>query len=78
MMPVPLVALVAAIAAGALGVAIAIALMPPLVVVGFGIATWNWTIFSGVSDVSNCHIGSPSLFAHRSQSAFTTPPTAIR
>lgn len=29
------------------GVAIAIALMPPLVVVGFGIATWNWTIFSG-------------------------------
>lgn len=29
------------------GVAIAIALMPPLVVVGFGIATWNWTIFAG-------------------------------
>ncbi|MEC3909835.1 DUF389 domain-containing protein [Sphingobium sp. CR2-8] len=29
------------------GVAIAIALMPPLVVVGFGLATWNWTIFSG-------------------------------
>jgi uncharacterized hydrophobic protein (TIGR00271 family) len=29
------------------GVAIAIALMPPLVVVGFGIATWNGTIFSG-------------------------------
>lgn len=29
------------------GVAIAIALMPPLVVVGFGIATWNWTVFSG-------------------------------
>ncbi len=29
------------------GVAIAIALMPPLAVVGFGIATWNWTIFSG-------------------------------
>lgn len=29
------------------GVAIAIALMPPIVVVGFGIATWNWTIFSG-------------------------------
>ena len=29
------------------GVAIAIALMPPLVVVGFGIATRNWTIFTG-------------------------------
>ena len=29
------------------GVAIAIALMPPLVVVGFGIATWNWTVFAG-------------------------------
>jgi uncharacterized hydrophobic protein (TIGR00271 family) len=29
------------------GVAIAIALMPPLVVVGFGIATWNGTIFAG-------------------------------
>lgn len=29
------------------GVAIAIALMPPLAVVGFGIATWNYTIFLG-------------------------------
>lgn len=29
------------------GVAIAIALMPPLVVVGFGIATLNWTVFAG-------------------------------
>ncbi len=29
------------------GVAIAIALMPPLVVVGFGIATMNWTVFAG-------------------------------
>lgn len=29
------------------GVAIAIALMPPLAVVGFGIATWNGTVFSG-------------------------------
>lgn len=29
------------------GVAIAIALMPPLAVVGFGLATWNWTVFSG-------------------------------
>lgn len=29
------------------GVSIAIALMPPLAVVGFGIATWNWTVFSG-------------------------------
>ncbi|MDJ0275796.1 DUF389 domain-containing protein [Sphingomonas sp. 2R-10] len=29
------------------GVAIAIALMPPLVVVGFGIATFNWTVFAG-------------------------------
>lgn len=29
------------------GVAIAIALMPPLAVVGFGIATANWTIFAG-------------------------------
>jgi uncharacterized hydrophobic protein (TIGR00271 family) len=29
------------------GVAIATALMPPLAVVGFGIATWNWTVFSG-------------------------------
>lgn len=29
------------------GVAIAIALMPPLAVVGFGIATGNWTAFAG-------------------------------
>lgn len=29
------------------GVAIAIALMPPLAVVGFGIATWNGTVFWG-------------------------------
>ena len=29
------------------GVAIAIALMPPLTVIGFGIATWNWTVFAG-------------------------------
>jgi Predicted membrane protein len=29
------------------GVAIAIALMPPLAAVGFGIATWNWTIAGG-------------------------------
>lgn len=29
------------------GVAIAIALMPPLAVVGFGIATRNWTVFAG-------------------------------
>lgn len=29
------------------GVAIATALMPPLAVVGFGIATFNWTVFSG-------------------------------
>lgn len=29
------------------GVAIATALMPPLAVVGFGLATWNWTVFSG-------------------------------
>lgn len=29
------------------GVAIAIALMPPLVVVGFGIAVGNWTVFTG-------------------------------
>ncbi len=29
------------------GVAIAIALMPPLAVVGFGIATANWTVFAG-------------------------------
>lgn len=29
------------------GVAIAIAIMPPLTVIGFGIATWNWTVFSG-------------------------------
>ena len=29
------------------GVAIATALMPPLAVVGFGVATWNWTVFSG-------------------------------
>jgi hypothetical protein len=52
-----LVALLSAIAGGyalirgrggtVVGVAIAIALMPPLVVVGFGIATWNWTIFWG-------------------------------
>ncbi|WP_293968125.1 DUF389 domain-containing protein [Sphingomonas sp.] len=52
-----LVALLSAIAGGyalirgrggtVVGVAIAIALMPPLVVVGFGIATANWTVFSG-------------------------------
>lgn len=52
-----LVALLSAVAGGyalvrgrgstVVGVAIAIALMPPLVVVGFGVATWNWTIFSG-------------------------------
>lgn len=29
------------------GVAIATALMPPLAVVGFGFATWNWTVFAG-------------------------------
>lgn len=29
------------------GVAIATALMPPLSVVGFGLATWNWTVFGG-------------------------------
>jgi uncharacterized hydrophobic protein (TIGR00271 family) len=29
------------------GVAIAIALMPPLAVIGFGIATLNWTVFAG-------------------------------
>lgn len=34
--------------AGAIvGVAIATALMPPLAVVGFGLATYNWTVFSG-------------------------------
>ncbi|MBI0474106.1 DUF389 domain-containing protein [Sphingomonas sp. MA1305] len=52
-----LVALLSAIAGGyalirgrggtVVGVAIAIALMPPLVVVGFGIATLNWTVFAG-------------------------------
>ncbi len=29
------------------GVAIATALMPPLATIGFGLATWNWTVFSG-------------------------------
>lgn len=29
------------------GVAIATALMPPLAVVGFGLATFNWTVFTG-------------------------------
>lgn len=29
------------------GVAIATALMPPLAVVGFGVATFNWTVFGG-------------------------------
>ena len=29
------------------GVAIATALMPPLAVIGFGLATFNWTVFSG-------------------------------
>lgn len=29
------------------GVAIAVALMPPLAVVGFGLATGNWTVFGG-------------------------------
>ncbi len=34
--------------AGAIvGVAIATALMPPLAVIGFGLATWNWLAFSG-------------------------------
>lgn len=52
-----LVALLSALAGGyalirgrgetVVGVAIAIALMPPLAVVGFGIATWNWTIAGG-------------------------------
>ncbi|MBS0472339.1 MAG: DUF389 domain-containing protein [Proteobacteria bacterium] len=32
---------------GLVGVAIATALMPPLAVVGFGVATWNWAVFSG-------------------------------
>lgn len=31
------------------GVAIATALMPPLAVVGFGLATLNWTVFSGAA-----------------------------
>ncbi len=31
------------------GVAIATALMPPLAVVGFGLATWNWAILSGAA-----------------------------
>ena len=30
-----------------MGVAIATALMPPLAVVGFGLATFNWTVFTG-------------------------------
>ncbi|WP_294079971.1 DUF389 domain-containing protein [Sphingomonas sp.] len=29
------------------GVAIATALMPPIAVIGFGLATWNWTVFAG-------------------------------
>ncbi|MEP2987830.1 MAG: DUF389 domain-containing protein [Parasphingorhabdus sp.] len=29
------------------GVAIAVALMPPLAVIGFGLATLNWTVFAG-------------------------------
>lgn len=32
---------------GLVGVAIATALMPPLATVGFGLATWNWPVFSG-------------------------------
>lgn len=31
------------------GVAIAVAVMPPLAVMGFGIATFNWTVFWGSS-----------------------------
>lgn len=52
-----LVALLSAVAGGyalirersttVVGVAIAIALMPPLAVVGFGIATQNWTVMGG-------------------------------
>lgn len=52
-----LVALLSALAGGyalirersttVVGVAIAIALMPPLAVVGFGIATQNWTVLAG-------------------------------
>ncbi|MEL7444962.1 MAG: TIGR00341 family protein [Pseudomonadota bacterium] len=34
-------------AGAVVGVAIATALMPPLAVVGFGLATGNWTVFSG-------------------------------
>lgn len=34
-------------AGAVVGVAIATALMPPLAVVGFGLATLNWTVFSG-------------------------------
>jgi uncharacterized hydrophobic protein (TIGR00271 family) len=33
------------------GVAIATALMPPLAVVGYGLATHNWVIFSGASEL---------------------------
>ena len=38
------------------GVAIATALMPPLAVVGFGLATFNWTVFFGALGlfVTNC------------------------
>ncbi|WOK37659.1 DUF389 domain-containing protein [Sphingomonas sp. C3-2] len=40
-------AMIRARAGTVVGVAIATALMPPLAVVGFGLATWNGTVFSG-------------------------------
>jgi uncharacterized hydrophobic protein (TIGR00271 family) len=40
-------ALIRGRAGAVVGVAIATALMPPLAVVGFGLATLNWTVFSG-------------------------------
>ncbi|MFC3096951.1 DUF389 domain-containing protein [Alteraurantiacibacter palmitatis] len=40
-------ALIRGRAGAVVGVAIATALMPPLAVVGFGLATWNWPVFSG-------------------------------
>ena len=45
------------------GVAIATALMPPLAVVGFGLATWNWTVFSGALLLYVTNLVTIALFA---------------
>lgn len=45
------------------GVAIATALMPPLATVGFGLATWNWTVFTGALMLFLTNLVAIALFA---------------